>query len=48
MAPFLQRLAELFVLPRAMLDPHSAMREAAPPRGHVADAGARKPAPARR
>ena len=30
MAPFLKRLAELFVLPRALLDPHSAASEAAP------------------
>jgi LysR family hydrogen peroxide-inducible transcriptional activator len=48
MAPFLKRLAELFVLPRALLDPHSAASEATPPRANGHGAKARKPTPERR
>jgi len=50
MAPFLKRLAELFVLSRALLDPHSATGEEATSRRPRANtnAKARKPAAERR
>ena len=48
MAPFLKRLAELFVLSRALLDPHTAASAAATPRANGNGAKARKSAADRR